>query len=117
MRRYIGVIFFSFLFFPLEQLKAQSFDDYFIEGMWHRNDEKIRNLKHTDYGILLGTSFGEYEYYRIEKNEYQMKWRESPSGNWYRWTLKVIDDGTIRNYYEVKNRSIVFYRVYKKLEL
>ena len=115
--KYLVVLLFALFFFPNSEITAQISNDYFIGGVWHRNDDKLRSLSHTDYGILMITSNNEYRYYRIRENEYQMKWTESPSGVLYRWTLKVIDDGTINNFYQVQNRPESFFREYKKLEL
>lgn len=88
-----------------------------VAGAWEREDDKMRTLSITEKGnVKMETEEGEtYIYYRIAENEYQMEWTKNLYGGYYRWTMKVVDDDTIKNVYEVKDSSNSHYRIYKRL--
>lgn len=88
-----------------------------VTGAWEREDDKMRTLSLTKKGnVQMDTEEGEtYIYYRISENLYQMNWTPNSVGGNYRWTMRVVNDDTIVNLYEVQGSAYSHERVYKRL--
>lgn len=88
-----------------------------VTGAWEREDDKMRNLSMTEKGnVKMNTEEGEiYIYYRIAENVYQMNWTDNSAGGFYRWTMRIANDDTIINLYEVQGSPYSHERLYKRL--
>jgi hypothetical protein len=99
-----------------EALAQESGKEYNLTGIWERDDGKTRTLEHVEGGILMTTEGREYLYRKIGENVYQMDWTASSyGGGKYRWTLHVVNDTQVKNYYETASYKSRTPKIYMRM--